>query len=193
MPVAVKPVIDTSDLRRASKLVREIDPKIRSALIKDAKADMKPFAENILSKIPTRPPLRGMGHTGRTGWQAPTYSLHVTPGGGRGSLARIEVYSKSPFGAGFKLADLAGTRNRGAKVRRKHVREIRGKLVTVKEHSTRSGDVLIERMSSRYPLSANGKGGRFVWAGAMDARPQLIAKLIQRLDQYAERIERGAL
>jgi hypothetical protein len=193
MPVAVKPVIDTSDLRRAGKLVREIDPRIRSQLIKDAKADMTPFAEEILSKIPTRPPLSGMGHTGRTGWAPPKYSLHVTPGGGRGSLARIEVYSKSPFGPGFKIADLVGTRNRGERVRRAHVREVRGKLVQVKGHPTKSGDVLIQRMSSRYPLSANGKGGRFVWAGAMDARPQLIARLIVRLDEYAERIERGAL
>lgn len=193
MPVAVKPVIDTSDLRRAAKLVREIDPKIRTQLIRDAKEDMTRFAEEILSKIPPGPPLPGMGHTGRTGWQPPKYSLHVTPGGGRGSLARIEFYSKSPFGAGFKIADLVGTRNRGAKVRRAHVREVRGKLVNVKAHPTSSGDVLIQRMSSRYPLSANGKGGRFVWAGAMEARPQLIAKLIARLDEYAERIERGAL
>jgi hypothetical protein len=194
MPVNVIPVVDTADLRRAAKQVKEIDPKIRTQLIRDLKGVMKPYADTILSKIPSQAPLSGMGrHQGRLRWEPPTYSLHVTPGGGRGSLGRIEFFSKSPYGAMFKLADLAGTRNRGAGVRREHTRATRRGSVTVRSHSTTSGDVLIQKLSSRYPLSAGGKGGRFVWKEAMQARPELVALFITELDRYAERIENGSL
>jgi hypothetical protein len=194
MPVSVVPVVDTADLRRAAKQVKEIDPKIRTQLIRDLKKVMKPYAESILSKIPSQPPLSGMGrHQGRLRWEAPTYSLHVTPGGGRGSLGRIEFFSRQPYGAMFKLADLAGTRNRGDRVRREHTRATRRGRVTVKTHSTRSGDVLIERLQGRFKLSAGGKGGRFVWKEAMELRPELVDLFITELDKYAERIEKGSL
>lgn len=194
MPVAVKPVVDTADLRRAAKAVKEIDPKIRTQLIRDLKAIMKPYAERILAKIPSQPPLSGMGrHQGRLRWESPTYSLHVTPGGGRGSLGRIEFFSKQPYGAMFKLADLAGTRNRGDRIRREHTRQVGGRRVTVRAHGTTSGDVLIRKLSARYPLSAGGKGGRFVWKEAMQARPELVDLFITELDKYAARIERGGL
>jgi hypothetical protein len=194
MPVAVKPVVDTADLRRAAKAVKEIDPKIRTQLIRDLKAIMKPFAEGIVAKIPSKPPLSGFGRgEGRLRWEAPTYSMHVTPGGGKGSLGRIEFFAKQPYGAAFKLADRAGTRNRGARVRREHTRNFRGRQVTVKTHPTRSGDVMITKLSSRYALSAGGKGGRFVWKNAMEVRPQLVDLFITQLDKYAERIERGGL
>ena len=191
---AVKPVVDTSQLREAQKLVKEIDPKIRTQLIRDLKGDLKPFANQLVSMIPTKAPLSGMAnHDGRTRWEAPTSSVHITPGGGRGSLARIEVFSKQPFGAGFKLADLAGTRNRGTRVRREYTRSINGRRVAVRSHGTTSGDVLIQRLQSRYKLSAAGKGGRFVWGNAMKMRPALVEMVIQRLDEYAQRIERGSL
>lgn len=194
MTVSVVPVVDTADLRRAAKLAKEIDPKIRTQLMRDLKAIMKPYASDILAKIPTRAPLSGMaGHNGRLRWEPPTYSLHVTPGGGKGSLGRIEFYAKQPYGAMFKLADRAGTRNRGTRIRREHTRSVGGRVVTVRSHGTTSGDVLITRLSSRFPLSANGKGGRFVWKNAIEARPQLVALFVDELDKYAERLERGAL
>jgi hypothetical protein len=194
MPVVVKPVVDTADLRRAAKAVREIDPKIRTKLIRDLKAIMKPYAESILAKVPSRPPLSGMGrHQGRLRWEAPTYSLHATPGGGKGSLGRIEFYSKQPYGAMFKLADLAGTRNRGAKIRREHTRAVGGRRVTVRAHGTTSGDVLIQRLSSRFPLSAGGSGGRFIWKHAMAVRPELVDLFVTQLDKYAADIERGGI
>lgn len=194
MPVAVKPVVDTADLRRAAKAVREIDPKIRTQLIRDLKAVMKPYAERILAKIPSQPPLSGMGrHQGRLRWETPTYSLHVTPGGGKGSLGRIEFFAKQPYGAMFKLADRAGTRNRGQRIRREHTRQAGGRRVTVGAHGTTSGDVLIQKLSARYPLSAGGKGGRFVWAYAMEFRPELVDLFITQLDKYAANIERGGL
>jgi hypothetical protein len=194
MPVNVVPVVDTADLRRAAKQVKEIDPKIRTQLIRDLKAVMKPYAESILARIPSQPPLSGMGrHQGRLRWEPPTYSLHVTPGGGKGSLGRIEFFAKQPYGAMFKLADLAGTRNRGDRVRREHTRSTRNGPVTVKTHSTSSGDVLIQKLSGRFALSAGGKGGRFVWKEAMDARPELVDLFITQLDRYAERIEKGSL
>jgi hypothetical protein len=194
MPVSVVPVVDTADLRRAAKQVKEIDPKIRTQLIRDLKKVMKPYADSILGKIPSRPPLSGMGrHEGRLRWEAPTYSLHVTPGGGKGSLGRIEFFAKQPYGAMFKLADLAGTRNRGDRVRREHTRATRRGRVTVRTHNTRSGDVLIEKLQGRYPLSAGGKGGRFVWREAMEVRPELVDLFITELDNYAARIEKGSL
>ncbi len=173
----VRAVVDSSMLREAAKRVKQIDPEIRKGFIRDLKADLKPYASKIVSDIPGRgnPPLSGMSSTGRVGgrtdmaWGGARASIHVTPGGGRGSLARIEVFGPNNTKAGFKMVDLAGTS-------------------TYTE--TTQGQIMNERLQSRFPLSQGGKGGRFAWAGFMKHRPAFVQQVITRLDQYADEINR---
>jgi hypothetical protein len=107
----LRAVVDSSMLREAAKRVKDIDPEIRKGFIKDLKSDLKPYADKIVADIPRKgaPPLSGMANLGRLRWGGARASIHVTPSGGRGSLARIEIYGPGDTKGGFKMVDLAGT------------------------------------------------------------------------------------
>jgi hypothetical protein len=167
----VRATIDTRQLREANKLVKQIDPQIRNGFVKDLKSDLKPYARSIVNSIPPRgnPPLSGMANRGRLGWGTVSSTEHVTPGSGRGSLARIEIYARQPFRAGFKMADLAGTSTYTA---------------------TPQGRAMNANLQRRAALSQGGKGGRYVWAGFMRYRPAFLGVVMYRLDQYCAEIER---
>jgi hypothetical protein len=166
------PVIDSSALRLAAKQVKEIDPEIRKRMIKGLKADLAPSGTRIAALVPqlgVPGSVRGFGHKGRTGWGKVKVSTHVTPGGGKGSVARFEIYT-SPNQAALKIADLAGTKSDGF---------------------TPQGRALIENLNEKYPLSAGGKGGRFAWTNFMKERPELVRKVEASLAVYAEQIAKG--
>ena len=165
----VYPVVDSSMLREAAKRVKEIEPQIRKDLIKNLKGDLQPFAASIKGDIPpkSKPPIRGFAHAGRTRWGSVQASVYVTPSGGKGSIARMEIFGRGDARAGFKIADLAGTSNFTSQVR---------------------GEVMNEALQQAFPLSANNKGGRFAWAGFMKYRPVFIAITMKRLEEYAEQI-----
>jgi hypothetical protein len=178
------PVVDSSMLRGAAKQVKEIDVEIRKRLIKDLKADLKPTGDAIAKAVPTlgRPDnMRGFGHGGRTAWSPVKASTHVTPGGGKGSLARFEIYT-SPNQAALKIADLAGTKQKygnGMQSKGSPSYLIMGQ-----------GQDMVSRLTDFGTLSAKGKGGRFVWANFMKQRPMLVNKVAVRLDIYCREIEK---
>jgi hypothetical protein len=171
----LRATIDSRQLREASKIVREIDPEIRKGFVRDLKADLRPYANKIVRDIPGRgkPPLSGMGGTGRLSWGSTQAGVYVNPAGGRGSLARIEIFGRAPYRAGLKMVDLAGTSNYTA---------------------TPQGRAMITNpkggLEDRFPLSANGRGGRFIWKGFMKHRPAFVRVVIDRLDQYSDEITR---
>jgi len=191
MPIVVE--VNRDSLRELNRQLNEIDPSLRRAVGKDIKRAVRPTAERILRRIPTEAPLSGMVNKGRLGWSKPRVGVYATPGaGGRGSIARIEIFASKPDRrGGFKMADLAGTRNKGLGVRRAHSRVLpSGRVVQVREHPTRSGDVMIARLNKRYPLSAGGKGGRFGWENFIKERGFLLDKVLDIIDDYVEIVNR---
>lgn len=191
----VRVEIDQDSLRLFSRALKEIDPELRKQVGKDIKSALKPVANSILSTIPTEAPLSGMArHSGRTRWSKPQAGVYATPGSGSGSIARIEIFGKGQYKAGFKLADLAGTRNSGDKVTRAYSRTTRsGTVIAVQPHRTRSGDALISRLQQRYPLSAGGRGGRFAWQAFMEKRPELIDNVLKIINRYVDTINAKGL
>jgi len=167
----VRATVDSSMLRVAARHVKEIDRDIQKGFVRTLKADLKPYANQIARDIPGRgnPPLSGMSGTGRQSWGTTQSSQHVTPGGGRGSLARIEIYGRAPYRAGLKMVDLAGTSNYTA---------------------TPQGRAMNAALQERFPLSNGGKAGRFVWRGFMKYRPQFLKVVVRRLDEYSAEIQR---
>jgi hypothetical protein len=183
----MRATVDSSALRQAAKIVREIDPEIRKGFMRDLKSDLKPYANKIAKDVPTLGTpgaMRGFGHSGRTSWGAVQGSAYVSPGGGKGSLARIEIYGRGQNRAALKMADLAGTRGNY------------GNGLYAKQGSATSyfingqGQDMVSRLTDFGKLSANGKGGRFVWAGFMKHRPWFVKVAINRLDQYSDAITR---
>jgi len=171
MPVRVE--IDTSTLRAVNRRLREIDPDLRKQVGKDIKQAVAPTAAKIKSRIPQQPPLSGMGHSGRTAWRGVNVSAYATPGGGRGSVARMEVFGRGQYRAGLKMADLAGTRG-------SYVKGPRGRR-------------FIANLDRRYPLSMGGRGGRFAWQNFMKERPFLIKEVVDIINGYVKMFNRKGL
>jgi hypothetical protein len=180
------PVIDSSALRLAAKQVRDIDPEIRKRLIGGLKSDLAPSGARIAALVPqlgVPGSVRGFGHKGRTSWGNVKASTHVTPGGGRGSVARFEIYT-SPNQAALKIADLAGTKGQ-------YGNGNYSKGGNQSYFINGQGEDLVSRLTKVAPLSAGGKGGRFVWANFMKERPALIRKVEASLAVYAQEISRA--
>jgi len=183
MPVRAE--IDSSDLRRIARKVRDLEPAIRKELIDGLKSDLKPYANRIAKDVPTLGTpgaMRGWGHSGRTAWGAVQGSAYVTPSGGKGSVARIEIFGRGQRRAAFKYADLAGTKNEynDGKLANK------GKMPTYRVNG--QGRAMVERLNDFGKTSAGGKGGRFAWAGFMKYRPLFLKMTIDRMDQYAQKV-----
>ena len=182
----VYPVIDSSMLRLAAKQVKAIDPDIRKRLLRGLKADLAPSGARIAALVPqlgVPGSVRGFGHKGRTSWGNVKASTHVTPGGGKGAVARYEIYS-SPNQAALKIADLAGTKGQ-------YNNGNYSKGGNQPYFINGQGEDLVSRLTKVSRLSAGGKGGRFVWANFMKERPALVRKVEASLEIYAQQISNG--
>jgi len=182
MPIV--PEIDSRKLRLVAAKVKEIDPQIRTEFIRGLKTLLQPYANDIAKDVPTlgQPKrVRGFGaHRGRTAWSPVKASVFVTPGGGKGSVARIEVFS-SPNHAALKIADLAGTKGQYNN----------GNYSKGGNYSyliNGQGQDMVSALTDVATLSANGKGGRFVWAGFMKYRPMFLDRSVKALNDYAGKV-----
>lgn len=171
MPVRVS--VETASLRKLSRALNDIDPDLRKQVGKDIKSAIRPTADAIRSRIPQQPPLSGMGHRGRTAWRGVNVGAYATPGGGRGSIARLEVFGRGQYRAGLKMADLAGTRGRYV--------------------SGPRGEAFVRNLDRRYPRSMGGRGGRFAWQNFMKERPVLIKQVLKIINGYVDTVNRKGL
>lgn len=162
--------IDGQQLKQAVDLMKKFDPDLRKFFIKDMRSALTPMANSIAASVPTKPPLSGFGsHSGRTAWGPVKSSVHVTPAS-RKSLARMQVFGAADRQASLKIAELAGTRGRFVQGPR--------------------GRTMIDRLQGRFPLSAGGKGGRFVWNAFIDNRPTMLHFADKVLVKYSKHINK---
>ena len=189
MPVV--PTIETSALRELQKKLGEIDASLKRQVSKDIKDALGPLKDGVMREMPSEAPIRGFRHSGRTSWGSTKIAAYATPGGGRGSVARLEVWS-TPNNVAFKIADLAGTRQKYTNTRRAHTRVGRNGVVSVRESKAYSGGLgkaMVEKLNQVQPLSAGGKGGRYAWAGFLKHRPKLVREVELILDKFAKMVE----
>ena len=178
MPIV--PQFDSSKLKELRAALKEVDADLTKQMNKDIKQAAVPMANTIQGALPPAPILSGMSHNGRTG----IGKLKATAyGPARGSLARIEVFSK-PEAAGFKIADLAGTRNQLSNRNRGYTRNGPSGPVTVRAHATSSGQALINALEAKNPLL--GRGGRFGWRNFIAGRPQLVRDVVKIIDKFCD-------
>lgn len=184
MPVV--PTIDTSALRELNKALAEIDPALKRQVGKDIKTALGPFKDAVMRDIPQEAPISGFrSHRGRTHWGTTKIAAYASPGGGKGSIARLEVWS-TPNNVAFKIIDLAGTRRKYSGTRRTHARVTRSGVTQVRQSATSSGEAMVRALDQRQPLSAGGKGGRYAWAAFIRKRPVLIGEVEKILDKFAK-------
>jgi hypothetical protein len=178
------PEIDSSKLRLVARKVKEIDPSIRKELLQNLKKQLVPYANDIAADVPTLGSVgkvRGFGsHSGRTSWSPVKASVYVSPGGGKGSVARMEVYGTSNRAA-LKIAELAGTRGNYG-----DGNYSKGGLIPYFING--QGRDMVSALTKVRRLSAGGKGGRFVWASFMKYRPRFLDNVVQEMNRYAQKV-----
>ncbi len=190
MPVV--PTVDASKLRELSKKLGEIDVALKRQVGKDIKAALNPLKDGIMREIPRQAPSRGFEHGGRTAWKSTNIAVYATPGGGKGSIARLKIWS-TPNNVAFTLADLAGTRGKYTGTRREHTRRTRDGVVKIREsksYKSGLGRGLVEKLNEDAELSAGGKGGRYAWAAFLKHRPKLVREIERVIDEFAKLVEK---
>jgi hypothetical protein len=182
MPIV--PQFDSSKLKELRAALKEIDPALTKEMNKAIKGPASEVAKTIQAKTPPAPILSGMSHEGRTGIGKIKATAY---GPARKSLARIELFSK-PEAAGFKIADLAGTRNQLSNRNRGYTRRGPSGAVVVRPHATSSGVALIKALEKKAPLL--GRGGRFGWREFIGQRPALVKDVIVIIDKFCAKTEK---
>ena len=178
MPIV--PTFDSSKLKELRAALKEIDADLTKEMNREIKKPAAEMARSIQSATPPAPILRGFQHEGRTG----IGKIKATGyGPSRKSLARVELFSK-PEAAGFKIADLAGTRNQLSNKNRGYTRRGPSGPVTVRPHATTSGRALIDALQRKKPLL--GAGGRFGWRQFIAERPRLVKEVTTIIDKFCD-------
>jgi hypothetical protein len=156
--MVVKATVDGSAVRKAIAELKEIDPKLVTALRRDIRGELRGLASGLESAWPEQGELSGLNGVGRTSYSKPKVNIAITPGAKSKTLVAIKaVIPTNQVGA--KIAELAGMRG---------VVRIGGQsrtynwLGTPKSHMLNGqGAYLIDRLNQRSPMP--GRGGRYGW------------------------------
>lgn len=193
--------IEISDIRRAERMLRDLDEDYVKEFRKDIKSVAKPIQQSIKSGITytkMNPPLSGMKqvHFGRVAW-----STNYTPAGARrpkpaksaliqktpqraikkGTKSIVRVVVGSP---GTVLADMAGSGGMRKSIRGQMTRSYDymykngpGKR---RHRVTSQGEEFVDNLGVKYGRDAS----RFVWPAAKKASSQTRKELDRIIDKY---------
>ena len=193
--------IEISDIRRAERMLRDLDEDYVKEFRKDIKSVAKPIQQSIKSGITytkMNPPLSGMRqvHFGRVAW-----GTDYAPGGAprpkpvksaliqktpqkaikRGTKSIVRVVVGSP---GTVLADMAGSGNMRKSKRGQMTREYDymyksgpGKR---RHRITSQGEAFVDNLGVKYGRDAS----RFVWPAAKKASSKTRKELDRIIDKY---------
>ena len=161
--MVVKATVDGDAVRRAIAELKEIDPKLVTALRRDIKSELSGVASGIESAFPIMGELSGLNGQGRTSYAKPRAAVAFLPGYARKGKAStlIGIKLKIPKDQiGAWLSELAGMR--GIARIGGQSRTYRGPLGENKSHRLNGqGAYLIDRLNRRSAMV--GRGGRYGW------------------------------
>lgn len=178
--------VDGSTVREAIAQLKEIDPKLYTALRRDMRNEFSGLASGIEASFPAEGELSGLNFRGRTSYAKPKASVMFTPGvARRGRVStligiRVKVPSSQ---VGARIAELAGMR--GVVQMSGESRTYTGPLGEPKNHRLNGqGAYLIDRLDRRSPLA--GRGGRYGWKYFVSQKNEIRYKGIQILERAVE-------
>jgi len=197
--------IEITDIRRAERMLRDLDAEYVKEFRQDIKAIAKPIQQSIKSGITytkANPPLSGMRqvHFGRVAWGtnfAPAGAkrpkpiksalIQRTPQRARkkGTKSIVRVVVGSP---GTVLADMAGSGNMRKSIRGQITREYDymykdgpGKR---RHRVTTQGEAFVDNLGAKFGRDAS----RFVWPAAEKASGKTRKELDQIISKYNQRL-----
>lgn len=190
-----------TDVRALQKKLKEIDPALRTQLVREAKAVAKPIAQKVSAAIPLASPLgsRKPSKAGRMQWGGPNSKGKVykpndaavvfrTKSSGRSdTTSLVSVQVRSPMTA---IADMAGRSGafmnagfRGTGVTREyHQLSKFGKMFVRKHKLNNQGEAMLRKLG--------GRASRYVWPAAEQSVPaasKQIANIISKYENIANK------
>jgi hypothetical protein len=172
-------VVSAEGLSTVLRELKALDPELRKELVREMKAGIKPIGTDLLSKIPSAPPLSGFAPSVGSSpyiWKKPRMSVK-TPLAKRakeaGTFPVVSIaFNDARPNAGLSILELAGTKNIG--------RQKRG--------LTPAGQAMIRNLNSRYPVQ--GGLGRFVIPDFKKKQADATRVAVKILDKFAAKVNR---
>lgn len=165
----LKPTVDGESIRHAISLLKDIDEDAQKNLAREMRSALSNVAQTVASGVPTSAPLSGMGRDlGRLRWgQVKKPTISVTPGKSRDLRGLVSIRVNVNPEAGYKMAELAGSKNRITQER---------------------GRIMIQKLQERFPYK--GKSGRFAFKKFREQRPEAWKIAEEILNKYLELVNR---
>ena len=168
--------IDSRSVEQLIKNMKELDDKAIRRLRRDLRSALKPLANQIVSKVPTESPFRGMeqNYYGRVQWATPTARVALTPAKSvrkRGWAPLVTMILTHKTKLGFDFAEHAGSRRKpvrpvsNAYKRRIDSEQRRHKVTT-------QGRYLIKKAREESPW--NYKAGHFAYGTFLSLQPKMV-------------------
>jgi hypothetical protein len=159
-------------IREAINKLQQVDPDLKKMLMKDLRTSIKPIASAVAAAVPSEgnPPLSGMksGYA-RLRWGGVKGSVSVTPGKKRGDTRLVSLVVTGSPDAGFKMAELAGSRSNGF---------------------TPQGENMIKVLRQRFPTPGSGKGGRFAFTKFREEKPEVVRLAVDLINKHLDDVNR---
>ena len=180
-----------TDIRELQKRLKAIDPRLRTELVREAKAIAAPMNSDIKNAIGSVRPLSGMlRDKGRLGWgvgvpvNKTTIQWRTSTNGrsDRTSLVRIKVSSPAAV-----IADMAGRSGRYVGEGRRNDNATGGKAR--RNHSTRKGLAFIASLNAKIGHAAS----RMVYPAAERSMPEVTQAVDRALRSAFARINAKGL
>lgn len=155
--------VEVSGINEAIRALKNIDQEAVKALRAEMKSAILPTAQKIAAKVPTQAPLSGMIHSGRTRWTGAVGRVAFTPAKirkGKDTHPIVSVVLKGKgTGAGFDIAEIAGSRNNSfTKSRSKEFTRTGGSR-KIRTAQRGQGRAFVDKLTFRAPWGY--KAGRF--------------------------------
>ena len=188
--------VEVTGIKEALKDMKQLDADAIKALRAKMKTAILPIAQKIAAQVPTESPLSGMKHSGRTRWTGARARVAFTPakirkGKDTHPLVSIVLQGKTQ-GAGFDIAEIAGSRNLQFSASRSKEFTRRGASRKIRTTQNGQGRAFVNALEFRSgsPWSA----GRFGFGHFLKEKAalQVIAKsiLVDQANEYNKKIAR---
>lgn len=190
--------VEVTGISEAIRALKNIDEEAVKALRAEMKSAILPTAQQIAAKVPTQAPLSGMMHAGKTRWTGAKARVAFTPskirrGKDTHPIVSIVLQGRGT-GAGFDIAEIAGSRNNSFTKPRSREFIRRGASEKIRTRQNGQGAAFVRGLQSRSPFTF--KAGRFGFGNFLleKMRLQKIAHgiLAKQVKSFNKKLKRAA-
>lgn len=177
--------ISPQNIAPTLKAIKQLEPDTIKALKKDIGSKLGSVMSQVQSNIPEAAPLSGMANRGRLRWTKPRVSISLTPATKLRGRDYHPLVSFTISGAGFKMAELAGSRGKAGQWRNRtpaYGNHRSGHAITSQ------GASMIRNLQARFPI--RGKAGRFAFDAYLRVQDDVAGVVLDILNNFVSDFNR---